>query len=295
MQIINPSDNYFETLMVDITHRCNMHCNNCYLPNRDIADMDIPRLLACLKQLPKRTNIRLAGGEPTLRHDLPEIITSIKQLGHRVVLLTNGLRLAQESYVNRLHQAGLRHVYISFNGADKDHWYQQIDQLACAQKKQQAIHNVLGRSMILNTGTILIKGVNEDAVQRTLDIIGAYQPRHALLRFKNIGALGRYDKHAEQHNLNMDDMQQLVANATGLSVDYIAQQTHIAGKNEPNTRLFPAHPNTATGQGIWIKITDWQADTTGLIDPNSSRRGRVTADFKLAPFFEHIKHNEGGF
>ena len=135
MQIINPSDNYFETLMVDITHRCNMHCNNCYLPNRHIADMDIERLLECLKQLPKRTNIRIAGGEPTLRADLPNIISNIKQLGHRVVLLTNGLRLAQKSYVDSLHQAGLRHVYISLNGADNNHWYSQIDQLACAERK----------------------------------------------------------------------------------------------------------------------------------------------------------------
>ena len=34
----------------------------------------------------------------------------------------------------------------------------------------------------------------------------------------------------------------------------------------------------------------------GIPDPGSARRGRVTtADWKVAPFYEHIKMNEGEY
>lgn len=41
---IPPEENTFETVMVDITHKCNMACANCYLPDRTPPDMDIKRL-----------------------------------------------------------------------------------------------------------------------------------------------------------------------------------------------------------------------------------------------------------
>lgn len=295
MQLIAPHNNHFETLMVDITHRCNMHCRNCYLPNRHIADIDADRLIACLSQLPKRTNIRLAGAEPTLRADLPDLIRRIKQLGHRVVLLTNGLRLAQADYVATLRQAGLRHVYISLNGADNDHWYQQIDNMACAEKKLKAIDNVLAKQMILNTGTILMRGINEGAVERLIKLIKQHNPRHALLRFKNVGALGRYDQQAEGHNLSMLEMEKLLADVIGCQASDLSPYNQVKHREEPNTRLFPLDLHSPTGRGIWIKLTDWQANQKGLIDPQSQRRGRVTQGFKLAPFFEHVKAHEGDY
>lgn len=292
MLTLAPQNNTYDTLMVDLTHRCNMHCANCYLPDRHQPDMNVHKLLDCLAQLPKRTNIRLAGGEPTLRPDLPYIISRIKALGHRVVLLTNGLRLAQESYVDSLAQAGLRHVYLSLNGADNDDWYQRLDQLACAEKKMQALHHILKRPMILNTGTILARGINEGAVQRLIQLVKAHQPRHALLRFKNIGALGRYDQQAEQHNLTMAEMEQLLADVMGCSRTDISKYNVIAQHQETNTRLFPLDLSSTTGQGIWIKLTDWQADRDGYIDKGSQRRGRITKDFFIAPFFEDVKAND---
>ncbi len=97
-----PEENPFETVVADVTHRCNMACANCYVPNRNVPDMDIARLEACLTALPKRVNLRLIGAEPTMRRDLPEIVAMVRRRGHRPVLLTNGLRLARDSYVRTL-------------------------------------------------------------------------------------------------------------------------------------------------------------------------------------------------
>ena len=127
MKILNPEENTFNLLMVDLTHRCNMECANCYLPNRNIPDMDVDKLYEFLKKLPSRVIVRLIGAEPTIRKDLPEIIKNVRECGHKVSLTTNGLRLSSKNYVNKIKEAGLRMVLISMNGADDPDVYAIID------------------------------------------------------------------------------------------------------------------------------------------------------------------------
>ena len=99
---LEPEDNTFSNIVIDLTHRCNMECANCYIPNRDVPDLDKDKLYQFLAKLPARTYIRLIGAEPTMRDDLPEIITMVKKLGHRPSVTTNGLKLANRSYVKKL-------------------------------------------------------------------------------------------------------------------------------------------------------------------------------------------------
>ena len=56
-----PEENPYETVIVDLTHRCNMACRNCYIPNRTIPDLDKDWLFLMLARLPRRTRIRLVG------------------------------------------------------------------------------------------------------------------------------------------------------------------------------------------------------------------------------------------
>ena len=48
--------------------------------------------------------------------------------------------------------------------------------------------------------------------------------------------------------------------------------------------------------GVWFKIANWKGEQGQTIPlRNNTRRGRLTPDFKVAPFFEHVKLNEGGY
>ncbi len=290
-----PEENPFETVVADVTHRCNMACANCYVPNRDVPDMDTGRLEACLAALPKRVNLRLIGAEPTMRRDLPEIVAMVRRRGHRPVLLTNGLRLARDSYVRTLRDAGLRHVVVSLNGADNDDWYAAIDNMRCAAKKLQAVGNAAAHGMIVNTGTILVRGLNEAAVGRLYGFMKDLGPRHAVLRFRNIGALGRFDAAAEAGNLSMAEMEALCAGAIGVEAAALSAWNTVKGERAPDSRLFPADLAARPGRGFWFKLTDWQANAEGCLDPDFRRRGRITEDFRIAPFFDHVKSNEGGY
>ena len=46
-----PEQSPYDIVMVDVTHRCNMTCANCYLPNRVIPDMDARWLSSIFKRL----------------------------------------------------------------------------------------------------------------------------------------------------------------------------------------------------------------------------------------------------
>jgi molybdenum cofactor biosynthesis enzyme MoaA len=84
---LDPSENHFSDVMVDVTHKCNMTCKNCYIPNRDIPDLDIDKLIETIIKFPKRTMIRIVGAEPTVRKDLNDIIKRVRETGHRATLL----------------------------------------------------------------------------------------------------------------------------------------------------------------------------------------------------------------
>ncbi|KAA3647834.1 MAG: radical SAM/SPASM domain-containing protein [Chloroflexi bacterium] len=67
-------------------------------------------------------HIIFTGGEPTLRDDLAELIKYAEDKGQVTGLLTNGLRLADTSYLNELLQAGLDHAMVILQPNDQQTW-----------------------------------------------------------------------------------------------------------------------------------------------------------------------------
>lgn len=289
-----PEQNPFKVVVADMTHKCNMTCANCYIPNRDIPDIDADRLLDTIKRFPQRCEIRLIGAEPTMRKDLPEVIHRIKtETRHRIILLTNGLRLAHRRYVQELKDAGLKYVYVSVNGADNDDWYEQIDEMRCADKKIKALENLYEFGFTVDTGTIIQNPINLEAPGRVYSMLKDIGYTSGTMRFKNVGQLGRYSIEQEE-NLPFRDLTNLVADQLGVDRDYAWTMDMIDGGKEPNGRYFSVDGSAHRGRGFWAKITNWNVDNANP-DPNSVRRGRITENFMTAAFFEHVVANEGGY
>ncbi|MFK0733200.1 MAG: radical SAM/SPASM domain-containing protein [Gloeotrichia echinulata HAB0833] len=62
--------------------------------------------------------INFVGGEPLLREDLPEIISSVNKDFATTILFTNGWNLAERAI--ELKKAGLDSIYISIDSANRD-------------------------------------------------------------------------------------------------------------------------------------------------------------------------------
>lgn len=303
---LEPQHNTFSNIVVDLTHRCNMECANCYIPNRDVPDLDKDRLYEFLSKLPNRTYIRLIGAEPTMRDDLPEIISKVKQLGHRPSLTTNGLKLANRSYVKKLKDAGLRLLLHSMNGADDDMVYKELDNGKWSTVKVRALNNIFAERLPINTGTIIAKGVNEFTLSRQIELFAEialsnnikfdttppYNRITPVLRMKSVGAIGRYMKDC---SYTMDELVDMCEYRLGITRDHMIETSAGVVKAGPQSGealtslMFPY--KTKAGK-VLVRLIDWETDDDGVIDHDNPNRGRLTENFTVAPFFEHVKKNE---
>jgi len=116
-------------LRISVTDRCNFRCTYCmprevygsdhpFLPRSEILDFEeIFRLAAVFVGLGVR-KLRLTGGEPLLRRDLPRLIRALSRLGVDLALTTNGSLLA--AHAAELATAGLGRLTISLDALDPE-------------------------------------------------------------------------------------------------------------------------------------------------------------------------------
>ncbi len=140
--------------------------------------------------------VQFAGGEPTVRDDLPEIIEAAQELGFsQIQIATNGVRLAKsQEYCESLKAAGLHTVYLSFDGVT-DEPYRKTRGFNAFPVKQKAIENC--RQTDLNSVVLvptLIKGVNDHQVG---DIVRFATRNEDVVRgvnFQPVAFAGRIDQ-----------------------------------------------------------------------------------------------------
>ncbi len=114
-------------LRISVTDRCNFRCVYCmprevfgasyrFLPHSAILSFEeIARLARIFAGLGVR-KIRLTGGEPLVRRDLPRLVALLAELPVEVTLTTNGSLLARHALA--LKNAGLRRVTVSLDSLD---------------------------------------------------------------------------------------------------------------------------------------------------------------------------------
>jgi pyrroloquinoline quinone biosynthesis protein E len=105
------------SILCEMTYRCNLQCPYCYNPidlenYRD--ELDTAAWKRVLEQAAQMGIVQahFSGGEPTLRHDLAELIAAATANGLYTNLITQGTFLTDD-LLETLIEAGLAHVQIS--------------------------------------------------------------------------------------------------------------------------------------------------------------------------------------
>ena len=114
-------------MLLELTTRCNLRCPVCFASagekeSNDLSLEEIEKQYDYLMSHGGPFNIQLSGGEPTMRDDLPEIIsTGLKKGFSFFQLNTNGIRLAEEpGYALELKDAGLSCAFLQFDSLSDD-------------------------------------------------------------------------------------------------------------------------------------------------------------------------------
>ena len=118
-------------LRISVTDRCNFRCPYCmpaelfgesykFLPKEEILRFEeITRLTRIFVDLGVR-KIRITGGEPLLRNDLPKLVEMLSAIEgvEDLTLTTNGYLLAQQA--QQLKDAGLNRITVSLDSLDEE-------------------------------------------------------------------------------------------------------------------------------------------------------------------------------
>jgi len=114
-------------LRISVTDRCNIRCFYC-MPNENIRFRPREELLT-FEEIERFvrvaaglgvTKLRLTGGEPLVRRDLPRLVAKLAAVQgiDDIALTTNGILLAEQAA--ELRAAGLKRLNISLDALDDD-------------------------------------------------------------------------------------------------------------------------------------------------------------------------------
>ena len=158
-------------LRLSITDRCNLRCVYCmpaegmpWLPKQDLLTYEELARFARVCVECGVTGVRLTGGEPTVRADLPVLVRMLREISPTLdlALTTNGLKLPEMAVA--LRAAGLDRVNVSLDTLDRERFQQlaRRDRLADVLAGLAAARTAGFAPIKINA--VLMRGLNDDEV-----------------------------------------------------------------------------------------------------------------------------------
>jgi len=188
-----PADQFgrlLKDLRISVTDRCNFRCRYC-MP-REVFGKDFPFLerggIMSFEEIDRLVGIfinlgvekiRLTGGEPLLRKNLPDLVSMLSMRGVEIAMTTNGVLLPR--YAPALSAAGLDRVTVSLDAIDESTFAAITDSghtVASVIAGIEAAESVgLGPIKI---NTVVKKNSNEDEI---IDLVERFSNRDIAIRF----------------------------------------------------------------------------------------------------------------
>jgi len=161
-------------LRISVTDKCNLRCTYCmpvegldWIPRSDMLSFE--EIAAIVSQMADMglERIRITGGEPLVRRDLPDLIEMLTAVPgiHDVALSTNAVLLPQ--FGRRLRDAGVQRVNISLDTLRRSRFE------AIARRPVRFFDATLegieaaerAGFAPLKINTVLLRGINDDEVE----------------------------------------------------------------------------------------------------------------------------------
>ncbi|MCC6662709.1 MAG: GTP 3',8-cyclase MoaA [Polyangiaceae bacterium] len=196
--LTDPRGRPLRDLRLSVTDRCNFRCRYCmpkehfgpgfrFLPRADLLRFEeIARVARVFASLGVK-KLRLTGGEPLLRSDLPDLVAQLATIeGVDLALTTNGSLL--EARADELVRAGLRRVTVSLDSLDEAIFRQMTD-AALAPAKVLAGIEAAARAGLrpVKVNCVVRRGVNDHGI---VDLARHFKGSGHVLRFIELMDVG---------------------------------------------------------------------------------------------------------
>ncbi len=178
-------------LRISVTDRCNFRCTYCmpkevfgndyaFLPREQLLSFEeITRLATQFAKLGVK-KLRLTGGEPLMRKDMPALIKRLTNIAgiEDIGLTTNGVLLGR--YAEQLYDAGLRRLNLSLDALDPFIFGEMNGRGTHPQMILRNIELAKEMGFQIKVNMVVQKGVNE---QEILPMAMHFKERGITLRF----------------------------------------------------------------------------------------------------------------
>lgn len=190
-----------DDLRISLTDRCNFRCVYCmpaeglpWLPKREILSYEeILRLARLFIGLGVRT-IRLTGGEPLMRKDLPVLVGGLTRIDPALDLsiTTNGFFLRE--HAARLAAAGLKRINVSLDSLRPDRFERMVRRDgSLVQVILDGIREARRVGLApIKVNCVVMRGINEDEVMEFVQLgrVEGFQVR--FIEFMPLDAQGNW-------------------------------------------------------------------------------------------------------
>jgi len=269
MSLTDNSGRPLLNLRISITQRCNNRCAYCHREgevqraNRSAEMMSVEEIVRIAKVAVDLgiARIKLTGGEPLMRKDLPEIVSGISAIpGLRdLSLTTNGLLLGG-GMAKKLRDCGLKRVNISLPSLNPETYHKLTGgKLDAALEGIKAAITADFCPVKLNT--VVLKDVNVGDVPELIDYAGKMG---VVLQLIELDPVNVGDEYYSEHHRSLDEQETMLKE----------KATSIEKRPFMHNRVIYHLPNATVEVVKPIENTDFCMHCT---------RMRITSDGKLKP------------
>ncbi len=187
-------------MTIDITNRCNMMCEPCFMDANQVGYVHEPTL-DDLKAIldrgisfkPKRQLALLfSGGEPTVAPTFFPVMRYAREVGYYAnMAATNGIRFAQDrDFAFEAYDAGLNTAYLQFDGVGNlANSHRKVGNLFDV--KLQAIENLAAAGVSITLVVTLVNSINNDQVGRIVQFALDNSDKVSAISFQPVSFTGR--------------------------------------------------------------------------------------------------------
>ncbi|MCU5653405.1 GTP 3',8-cyclase MoaA [Bacillus mycoides] len=194
-------DRPLKDLRISVTDRCNFRCRYCmpeeifgrdysFLSNDKILSFDeIERITRIFVSLGVR-KLRITGGEPLLRKDLPKLIQRLNEIDgvEDIGLTTNGSLL--KKFASDLYKAGLSRVTVSLDSLNEERFSYLNGNRSKVKTVLAGIQAAAEAGMKIKMNMVVQKGKNEQDIVQMAEY---FKENKHILRFIEYMDVGNFN------------------------------------------------------------------------------------------------------
>ena len=191
------------SLRISVTDRCNLRCQYCmpeaeyaWLPRETLLSYDELATVAAAFLAQGASRIRLTGGEPLLRRNLPALIERLAALPalDDLAMTTNGVLLARQA--SALRTAGLRRITVSLDTLHRArfHALTGTDEHAAVFAGIDAAARAGFEALKIDT--VVLRGVNDDELVEMIEFGRQVGAEVRFIEYMDVGGATRWTRDA---------------------------------------------------------------------------------------------------